>query len=319
MIVVYPSLLNYKVVIGMVSFESVSKSFGNNKSALSDVSLNVPKGMVVGIIGTSGAGKTTFVKLASGLLEPTLGRVRVMLKEPVKNRKVLCAKIGVFMANISLLQRNDTVIGNFQSLRHIFRLTEKQFKTDYDELSLRLGFYKFQDQIVSQLSLGQRMRVELGAILIHRPALLILDEPTVGLDENAKTIFREIIAEKNRGGVTVIITSHDMTQASCLCERLALFDRGHLLCYGSENQIRNTHMPIDTMTLTVMGKLPDLQDLPLRSYTIVNNTFAISYNTNYISSTEILRLILQQTTVSEVKILKPSLADIIAKMQKGAT
>jgi len=302
----------------MLSFESIVKNFGGQKCAVNDITLHIPEGIITGVIGASGAGKTTLVKLAAGLLEPTRGRVRVMGKEPVHNRRAIGSKMGVFMAHVSLLQKDDTVQGNFQSLRSIYRIPSDQFHADYNEMSERLGFDRYQNQRVSDLSLGESMRAELGAVLIHRPTLLILDEPVIGLDESAKAIFREIITERNRYGVTVVMTTHDMAEVSSLCERIALISGGKLLYYGNESQLRRAFMPLDTMTLTISGKLPDLQDLPLKKYTISNRTLSLSYNTNHVTSAEILKLILQQTTVSEVKILKPSLTDIITQIQKEA-
>ena len=302
----------------MMTFESVGKNFGEQKCAINDITLHIPEGIIAGVIGASGAGKTTLVKLAAGLLEPTWGRVRVIGKEPVHNRHILGMKMGVFMAHVSLLQKDDTVQGNFQSLRSIYRIPAGQFQTDYNELAERLGFCRYLNQRVADLSLGERMRAELGAVLIHRPVLLILDEPTVGLDENAKAIFREIITERNRDGATVVMTTHDMAEVSFLCERIAMISDGKLLYYGNENQLRRAFMPTDTMTLTVRDKLPDLQDLPLKKYTITNRTISLSHNTNHVTSAEILKLILQQTAVSEVKILKPGLTDIITQIQKEA-
>ncbi|MCL2343740.1 MAG: ABC transporter ATP-binding protein [Firmicutes bacterium] len=302
----------------MVSFESVGKNFGSQKCAVNNLTLHIPEGVVTGVIGASGAGKTTLVKLAAGLLEPTWGRVRVMGKEPVRGRRILGMRMGVFMVHVSLFQKDDTVIGNFRSLRSVYRIPERQFNADYGALAERLGFGSLQDQRVSDLSLGERMRAELGAVLIHRPTLLILDEPTVGLDENVKAIFRDIIAERNQAGMTVVMTTHDMAEVSSLCGRIALIDNGKLLYYGSEAQLRRAFMPTDTMTLTVRDRLPDLQDLPLKKYTITNRTLRLSYNTNHVTSAEILKLILQQTAVSEVKILKPGLTEIVTQIQKEA-
>ncbi len=297
----------------MITFDNVCKKFGS-KYALENICLHIPQGTCVGIIGVSGAGKTTLIKLASGLLSPDSGLVRTIHKDPIIHRKSISKNIGVLMANVSLLSKFDTIQNNFKLLKSTFKLPEEQFCSDYSELSLKLGFDKFQNQLVNNLSLGQRMRAELGAVLIHRPSILILDEPTVGLDENAKDTFREIIKEQNDAGVTVILTTHDMWEVSKLCQRIALLDNGKLIYYGSEYMLSHKFTPVNTINLRFEGTLPDLQDIPFESYTIDGNILNISYNTNHITSAEIIKLILQQAYIEEVKIHKPALSDIVSQI-----
>ncbi len=294
----------------MIGFEKVSKFI------ISDVTLHIPEGKTVGLIGTSGAGKTTLIKLACGLLRPEAGNVYTMRRDPVAQRMQCGKDLSVLFADKPFLQKEDTVVDNFQMIKAVYKLSQKEFKKEYEMLAERLQFEGIEGQKVKELSLGQRRRVEIGAALISRPKLLLLDEPTIGLDADAKQVFCELIAEKEREGMTVLVTSHNMEEISKMCDRIALLDKGKLLYYGEETQLRRRYAPMDRMHLKLLGKLPDLEDLPLQSYEVKDDILKITYNSNRITAAEILRLILTQTKVVEMKIHKSDLADIIVQMKK---
>lgn len=295
----------------MVNFENVSKY------ALNDVSIHIPKGEIVGLIGASGAGKTTMIKLACGLLAPESGRVYTLDKNPVLNRKLYKNKVSTFIVGVPLLCRDDTVLQGFELIRSMYGIKKSEFDKRYKKLSERLDFGKYDNQTVKSLSLGQRMRAELGAALIYEPKLLLLDEPNVGLDENGKTALYELLTERCKNGMTVLMTSHDMSGVSKMCGRIALLDSGSLVFYGSEENLRSRYAPIDVMTIKFGGNIPDLEDLPLEKYSVSGDTLTLSYNSNHITSAEILKLILRQTSVFEVSIRKPSLESIISQLKKG--
>lgn len=294
----------------MIGFEKVSKFI------ISDVTLHIPEGKTVGLIGASGAGKTTLIKLACGLLKPDAGQVYTMRKEPVTQRMQCGRDLGVLFADKPFLHNEDTVAENFESLKHIYGLSAQEFCKDYEMLSEKLRFAEMEGQQVKNLSLGQRRRVEIAAALISHPKLLLLDEPTIGLDADAKQIFYGLIKEKQQEGLTVFITSHNMEEISKMCSRIALLDKGKLLYYGEETQLRRRFAPMDRMYLKIVGRLPDLEDLPLQSYEVEGDILSITYNSNYITAAEILRLILSQTKVAEMKIRKSDLADMIVQMKK---
>ena len=323
----------------MVNFENVSE-YG-----LNDVCIHVPKGEIVGLIGASGAGKTTMIKLACGLLKPDKGRVYTLGKDPFLNRKLYNRKVcppplrrrfpylrsaevqapaerkalknavSTFITGTPLLCREDTVVQGFELIRNMYGISKTDFARRYKELSERLDFGRCQHQPVKNLSLGQRMRAELGAALIYEPELLLLDEPNVGLDENGKTVLCELLTERCKNGMSVLMTSHDMAGVSRMCGRIALLDGGRLIFYGSENNLRSRYAPIDIMTLKFSGNIPDFEDLPLKKYSVQGNTITLSYNSNHITSAEILKLILGQTSVLEVGIRKPNLESIISQLK----
>lgn len=295
----------------MINFENVSKY------ALNDVSIHIPKGEIVGLIGASGAGKTTMIKLACGLLAPDSGRVYTLDMDPVINRKLYKNNVSTFITGVPLLCRDDTVLQGFELIRSVYGIGKTEFDKRYEELSERLDFGRYENQSVKNLSLGQRMRAELGAALIYESKLLLLDEPNVGLDENGKVALYELLTECCKNGMTVLMTSHDMSGVSKMCGRIALLDSGKLVFYGSGENLRSRYAPIDVMTIKFGGNIPDLEDLPLKKYSVMGDTLTLSYNSNHITSAEILKLILGQTSVSEVSIRKPSLESIISLLKKG--
>lgn len=192
----------------MIFFEHVCKFI------LSDVNIHIPQGISLGLIGPSGSGKTTFLKLACGLLQPTAGCVRTMRLNPGKHRRKLGNMTGAFFADIPFFQEEDTVESNFRDFQIIYGMRNELFDREYSVLAERLGFHSFEKEPVRQLSLGQRRRAELGALLLPRPRLLLLDEPTEGLDQTAKDRLRELLLERQTEGTTLVISSHNMEEVS---------------------------------------------------------------------------------------------------------
>lgn len=305
----------------MISFENV------NKFILSDVSIHIPEGVTLGLIGATGSGKTTFIKLCCGLLEPdkptkNSGGVYVMGHEPVSMLGRRDNDMGVLFVHLPMLKADETVKENFQSLRVIYRLDnkcgiKKSFISLYERLSKELGFADFQNAKVSSLSLGQRRRAELGAVLIHNPSLLLLDEPTIGLDQSGKETVRRLIKERAGAGLTTIVTSHDMADISEVCDRICILDKGRICYYGSREVLFKKYAPVDVMYLTLQEKIPDMEDLPVISYSIDGDRLKLIYNSNHISSADILKAILPKCPVKEVSMHKPNLADVIMKIERG--
>ncbi|MDE5589477.1 MAG: ATP-binding cassette domain-containing protein [Acetatifactor sp.] len=295
----------------MIFFEHVCKFI------LSDVNIHIPQGTSLGLIGSSGAGKTTFLKLACGLLRPAAGCVHTMRLIPEKNRRKLGTMTGAFFADIPLFRDTDTVESNFQDIKIIYGLGDDLFDKEYSALADRLGFRSFEKEPVKQLSLGQRRRAELGALLLARPKLLLLDEPTEGLDQTARVSLRELLTERQAEGTTLVISSHNMEEISALCERIVLLDHGSLCYYGDKELLLKHFAPDEVMEIGFSGKLPDLEDLPLKHYSLHQNKLKLTYNSNYVTSAELLRHVLAQTTITAVTTKKSGLSDAINKIEKG--
>lgn len=293
----------------MVCFDHVDRFI------LSDVSFCVPKGQAVGIIGASGAGKTTLLKLACGLLSPERGNVRILGRDPVGAGQLIKRQVGACIAGIPLLEGEDTVEEGFRMLQILYRIPRKQYLESYGELSRRLGFGTFAGSRCKELSAGQRARVRLGAALLPRPRVLLLDEPAGGMDINGRAAFREILAERCAEGATALVTSHDMAEVSSLCSRLALLKRGKLLFYGSERTLLQRYALSEEITVRLSGRLPDLEDLPLDSYTLDGDILKLRFRPAYITAAEILKLLLRQTDLKSVDIHRAGLEDVLSLVE----
>lgn len=293
----------------MIILENVSKFI------ISDFYIHIPQGECVGLIGMSGAGKTTLLKLMSGMLAPEQGYLRVMGRDPVKAKGTYQREMAVFFAGNSNLDSEDTVREALELLGCVYRLSKEEFHTNYELLAKRLDFVEYQKKRIKDLALGQRMRVELAAVLLLKPRLLLLDEPEIGLDENGKMALWELLEEERKEGMTIVVSSHNLTEISRHCSRMVLLEAGKRLFYGSEKRLRSQYAPTDMMKLTVNGKLPDLEDLPLKRYEVEGEELRLTYDANLVSAAELIGLILRQTQVREIQVIKPNLTDIIMQLK----
>ncbi len=203
-------------------------------TAVADVSATINAGESCGYIGANGAGKSTTIKMITGILVPTAGSVRTCGYDPVPDRRRLAREIGVVFGQRSQLWWDLPLRESFEILAAIHRLTPAAARPRIEELVDRLGLGELLDTPVRQLSLGERMRGEVAAALVHRPRLLVLDEPTIGLDMISKERLRAfLVAERRDRGTTLLLTTHDMGDIERLCERVLVVDRGRLAYDGS--------------------------------------------------------------------------------------
>ncbi|MBQ9384795.1 MAG: ATP-binding cassette domain-containing protein, partial [Ruminiclostridium sp.] len=203
----------------------------------------------------------------------------------------------------------------FEMIASIYGLSGEYFKRRYSGLSEKLGFAELSEYRVKDLSLGQKMRAELGAALLYEPKLLLLDEPNVGLDENGKSALCEALKQGSESGMTVLLTSHDMASVSRACTRLVILDGGKLVFYGSLDNLRSRYLPINRMTVRFGGRVPDLDDIPSVKYSLEGNSLTLEYNANHITAAEITALLLRQTEITEIAIHKPDLEELIMQIR----
>ena len=214
--------------------------------ALDDISFRIEDGEAVGYIGPNGAGKSSTIKILSGILTPDSGTCLVDGRIPWKDRKTHVAQIGVVFGQRSQLWWDVPVIDSFELIRDIYAVPESDYKRNLRDLTDLLDLSELLKTPTRSLSLGQRMRCEIAASLLHDPHILFLDEPTIGLDAVSKLAVREFILDMNRTrGTTVILTTHDMQDIEALAKRVILIGKGRILLDGTLDDIRRGGEQID--------------------------------------------------------------------------
>lgn len=246
----------------LASIRSLFHTEYQNKRAVDDISFSIAEGELVGYIGPNGAGKSTSIKMLSGILVPTAGQVLVNGRVPWKDRKENARQIGVVFGQKTQLWWDVPVIESLRLLRDIYKVPQAQFQRNMELFCDLLDLHEFQERPVRQLSLGQRMRADLAASLLHDPRILFLDEPTIGVDIVAKAKLRDFILEINRERrVTVLLTTHDMSDIEKLCSRILIIDKGSILYDGGVEQIRASLGRRRTLVVEFEGPVEDF-DVP---------------------------------------------------------
>ncbi len=220
------------------------------KRAVDDISFSIKKGEIVGFIGPNGAGKSTTVKILSGILYPDAGEVKVSGFIPYKQRKQYVKNIGVVFGQKSQLNWDLPLIESFELMKFIYKIPQKKYEENLRLFSKLLDMEEFINQPVRQLSLGQRMRGDIVASLLHSPEIVFLDEPTIGLDVVAKERIREFVRYMNETErTTIIFTTHDMQDIEKVCDRLIIIDKGKKIYDGSIGEIKNRYANVKTIEL----------------------------------------------------------------------
>ena len=210
--------------------------------ALKNVSFDVEEGDIVGYIGPNGAGKSTTIKIMSGILNPTSGECKIMGYTPWKDRKQYVKNIGVVFGQRSQLWWDVPIIDSFELLKDIYKIPDKEYNETLTELTETLNLKELLNRPLRQLSLGQKMKCELAGSLLHRPKILFLDEPTIGLDAVTKLAVREFIKKINKKWrTTIILTTHDMSDIDALTNKIILIGRGQILYNGSFSSIKHKY------------------------------------------------------------------------------
>lgn len=222
--------------------------------AVDGVDFTIAPGEIIGFLGPNGAGKTTTLKMLSGLLHPSAGTVRVLGHEPFEREHDYLRRITLVMGNRNQLQWDLPALDSFELTRAIYRIPRPAFLEQRDELIELLDIAKLVDKPVRNLSLGERMKAEIANSLLHRPAVLFLDEPTIGLDVTMQRRIRTFLADYNkRHGATVMLTSHYMADVEALCERVVVIDSGRILFDGRLSDLSTKFADHKTLVVTLNG------------------------------------------------------------------
>ncbi len=228
--------------------------------AVDGITLTIPPGQIVGYIGPNGAGKSTTIKMLTGILVPTSGAIRVAGLDPQRNRVGLARRVGVVFGQRTQLWWDLPLRDSFELLRFVYRVDAHRHAANLAQFIELLDLGPFLDTPVRQLSLGQRMRGEITAALLHDPAVLYLDEPTIGLDVVSKARVREFLRAVNaERQVTVILTTHDLDDVEQLSDRLVVIDHGRVVLDGTVDEVKAGYAPYRTLVVDLERTAPPLE------------------------------------------------------------
>ena len=282
--------------------------------ALQGVSFAMAEGELVGLIGPNGAGKSTTIKILSGILEPTSGRCEVGGLTPWRQRIRHVARIGVVFGQRTQLWWDLPVIEGFDLLRDIYRVAPDRYAAARDELVALLRLERLLHQPVRQLSLGQRMRCEIAAALLHEPRLLFLDEPTIGLDAPSKLAVREFVGRLNRErGVTVILTTHDMHDIEALAERVIVIGGGRILADGSFASLRAGVLAERRLFVDFAEAAPALAMDEVRVVARDGRQLELAFDPRRLAAPALIARIVAAHAVDDIHVEEPLIEEVIAR------
>ncbi len=288
------------------------------KHAVKDLSFTIEKGEMVGFIGPNGAGKSSTIKMLSGILCPDSGSISVNGFVPYKQRKSYVGKIGVVFGQKSQLQWDLPVIDSFELLRAIYRIPEDKYKANLERFTEMLDMKGFINQPVRQLSLGQRMRSDIVASLLHSPEIVFFDEPTIGVDIIGKETIRNFIRELNeQDKVTMIFTTHDMQDIEQTCKRIIIIDKGTLMFDGSLHDIRGKY---GTTRRLIAEFNEEVSVEPISKVAIENlgdRKMSFTFDNNVVDVNKLMHEILGKYSVRDITVAEPEIESIIQKMYTG--
>ena len=286
--------------------------------AVDDVSFAIDKGEIVAYIGPNGAGKSTTVKMMSGILTPTSGEILVNGLSPQKDRKKVVMGLGVVFGQRSQLYWDLRLGETFELLKRIYRIDDETYKENYEMMCEILSLDEFMDTPVRQLSLGQRMRGDLAAAMLHSPDILFLDEPTIGLDVEAKHAIRDFIKKINRTkGTTVILTTHDLGDIEELCSRIIIINKGRIIEDGSLSALIERIAPTRRLVVDFYEEQGEFESISAQIVKREGARVTFEFLKADITAAKLISDISLIAPIKDIRIEEAKIEDIIRVAYKG--
>ncbi|MGN1126421.1 MAG: ATP-binding cassette domain-containing protein [Ruminococcus sp.] len=308
---------------------SVKSLFNPKKEivkAVDGISFDVPKGEILGFIGPNGAGKSTVIKMLTGILTPTSGKCEINGQIPYENRKKYVKEIGVVFGQRTQLWWDLALRETYAVLKEIYEVPDKEYRERMEFLNEVLDLQSFITSPVRTLSLGQRMRADIAASMLHNPKVLFLDEPTIGLDVVVKDNIRKAIQKINaEQGTTVILTTHDLSDIELLCDRIVMIDKGKLVYDGQINNLKHKFGQMRELAF----EMKDEGDISHLDYSSAFNLddddlsikcqgvkVAVRFNSQKASVQDILKYTLSKIDVRDINVKDADIEEIIRRIYK---
>jgi ABC-2 type transport system ATP-binding protein len=286
--------------------------------ALDAVSFDIEQGEIVGYLGPNGAGKSTTIKMLTGILSPTAGTLRVAGYVPFAQRKTLARHMGTMFGQRSQLWWDLPLLDSFDMLRRIYAIPEDRYRANVARFREILDLDEFLHSPVRQLSLGQRVRGELVAAMLHDPKVLFLDEPTIGLDVVVKHRIRQFLLDLNaERGTTMILTTHDLTDLERLCRRLIMVDHGRILYDGTVEGLVAAH---GSERVLVVDLAESIEPLDIAGTTVVRVEGPrqwIRFDRDAITAARLIAMVSERASLVDVSVQEPAIEDVIREFQTG--
>ena len=325
----------------MIHVENLCKSFYSNKKyegfggaikslfsnekivkkAIDEINFDIAEGEIAGYIGLNGAGKSTTIKIMTGLMTPTSGKCIINGLEPYKNRKIHTKNIGVVFGQRTQLWWDLPVSESFGILKKIYDIPDNRYKQTLSDLKELLGLDEFYLTPVRNLSLGQKMRADLAAALLHEPKIIFLDEPTIGLDVIVKAKIRESIKQINKlKNTTVLLTTHDLDDIEQLCNKIIVIDKGKIIYNGSLEEIKEKYAIYRKVVFQIKEQkninFNEIFKLNCQDLTFIENehNLEIKFNKEAIQAPELVNFVMNNYAVSDITIQEPQMEDIVREI-----
>jgi ABC-2 type transport system ATP-binding protein len=289
------------------------------REAVSHVSFTIGEGEIVGYLGPNGAGKSTTIKCLCGILVPTSGSVRVAGLDPFRQRVALAGRLGAVFGQKTTLWWDVPVVETYRLLREIYEVPRSRYEETLALLTKTLGLGEFLHLPVRQLSLGQRVRADLGAAFLHRPRLLLLDEPTIGLDVAVKASLRQFLRQmRDLTGVTVLLTTHDLRDIELLCNRLIIIDHGRLLFEGTIEETIASYAPDSIILVELSAPVEGPVSVPGAREVARDDPdglkLRIRFRRDELPVTEVTAYLMRHYPVRDFHIQEPQIEDILRQL-----
>jgi ABC-2 type transport system ATP-binding protein len=290
------------------------------KTAVDHVGFEIAEGEIVGYIGVNGAGKSTTIKMLTGILAPTSGRASVLGRDPYRERIANAQQIGVVFGQRTQLWWDLAFIESLNLVAKIYQVPEARYKSLLEQFAETLELKELLHVPVRNLSLGQKMRAELAATLIHEPRVVYLDEPTIGLDLIVKERIREFIREQNRlNNTTVVLTTHDLGDIEELCRRVLIIDAGRLIYDGPIETIKQRFGKFREITFETLQPAAHV-DLPhsAEATLVEPHRLTVRFDRTATTASQVAAALMNQVEVRDFSLSEPDLASIIMQIYNGA-
>ncbi|HES8949270.1 TPA: ATP-binding cassette domain-containing protein [Streptococcus pyogenes] len=316
---------NFSKTIKEPGLKGALKSFVHPQreifEAVKDLSFEVPKGQILGFIGANGAGKSTTIKMLTGILKPTSGYCRINGKIPQDNRQDYVRDIGAVFGQRTQLWWDLALQETYVVLKEIYDVPEKAFRKRMDFLNEVLDLNEFIKDPVRTLSLGQRMRADIAASLLHNPKVLFLDEPTIGLDVSVKDNIRRAITQINQEEkTTILLTTHDLSDIEQLCDRIIMVDKGQEIFDGTVTQLKQSFGKMKSLSFElkpgqeqVVSQFMGLPDITVEQHEL---SLDIQYDSSRYQTADIIQKTMADFAVRDLKMTDVDIEDIVRRFYR---